>query len=152
MNPNHRARFLANMRRVMAEMDHEEWVCEVEGWFSQAMNAALLGRPIEPLAWPIRTVQDLDRAAEAEYGSLLTWGRSNEFEGMDWKELKREANVRLLTDFTMRVEKTDDDLPLAWRQTHAEARSWAERTYDKLIECDDHDRPPSDPHHGHEHE
>jgi hypothetical protein len=126
-----RAAYQIGYKIARSKLDHETWLVEVEGWLQRALTAARLGNEVEPLAWPVRTLADLDLAAEEEYGSI-GWGKQGELAKATWEELKREANVRLLTDFALRSDEAEG-VPTWLGYTHAEAQTWGERTYDKLL-------------------
>lgn len=137
-----RAAFDTGQRLSRERLDRETWLAEVEGWLSRSLTAAQLGRPVESLSYPIRTIRDLDVTAEFEYGSALKWSEKSAFTVVNWRELRREATQRLLAEAGRRWDEYESQVMFG---STGEIDDWP--TY----ELDGYGRTPDDDHYGHEH-
>lgn len=147
--------YKAIQRYEQERIEHQTWLVGVEGWLSRALNDARLGLMPESLAWPVRTIPELNTLAAREYPACAASDDEGlgEFVGMTYDEIKREANVRLLDEYWRLMDESDTEIPPEWKKSDIARRRWAEDLFDRVIsQRDDHGRSPDDPHYGHEHE
>lgn len=164
MIPERRAAYEVIQAEEREKILHQVWLVGVEGWLSRALNDARLGRLPESLAWPVRTLGELAALAAKEYPACAATSDDDlgKFANMTWKELRREANVRLLDEYWRLMDEADTDTPPEWKKSDVERRNWAESVFDRMVkitndpwpewEHDAHGRSPDDAHYGHDHE